>query len=154
MAYATDATANPGENISGTATEETYTMNGLALGDHYFWVRANCGSNGYSEWVGPVSVHIGYCVPDPSYVDGSGISNVTFGMGDNIVNNNTPKATYADYHTMIGAVQAGVQSTIAITYATGYTYGTIIWVDLDNSLSFEESEIVYTGTSENANPPR
>ena len=152
IAYATDATANPDENIAGTATEATYTMNDLALGDHYFWVRANCGTDGYSEWVGPVSVHIGYCVPTPSNVDGNGISNVTFGMGDNIVNNDTPKATYADYSSQIGAVQAGVESTIAITYATGYTYGTIIWVDLDNSLSFEDSEIVYTGTSGSDNP--
>ena len=152
VAYSTDNTANPDENIAGTATEETYTMSDLALGDHYFWVRANCGSDGYSEWVGPVSAHIGYCVPAPSSVDGNGISNVTFGMGDNIVNNDTPKATYADYSSQIGAVQAGVEATIAITYATGYTYGTIIWVDLDNSLSFEESEIVYTGTSENPNP--
>ena len=152
VAYSTDNTANPDENITGTATEETYTMNDLALGDHYFWVRANCGSDGYSEWVGPVSVHIGYCVPTPSNVDGNGISNVTFGMGDNIVNNDTPKATYADYSSQIGAVQAGVESTIAITYATGYTYGTIIWVDLDNSLSFEDSEIVYTGTSGDVNP--
>ncbi len=152
VAYSTDNTANPDENIAGTATEETYTMNDLALGDHYFWVRANCGSDGYSEWVGPVSVHIGYCVPTPSNVDGNGISNVTFGMGDNIVNNDTPKATYADYSSQIGAVQAGVESTIAITYATGYTYGTIIWVDLDNSLSFEDSEIVYKGTSGIDNP--
>ena len=152
VAYSTDNTANPDENIAGPATEETYTMNGLALGDHYFWVRANCGSNGYSEWVGPVSAHIGYCVPTPSNVDGNGISNVTFGMGDNIVNNTTPKATYADYSSQIGAVQAGVESTIAITYATGYDYGTIIWVDLDKSLSFEDSEIVYTGTSGSANP--
>ena len=152
VAYSTDNTANPDENIAGTATEETYTMNDLALGDHYFWVRANCGSDGYSEWVGPVSAHIGYCVPTPSNVDGNGISNVTFGMGDNIVNNDTPKATYADYSSQIGAVQAGVESTIAITYATGYDYGTIIWVDLDNSLSFEDSEIVYTGTSGSANP--
>ena len=152
VAYSTDNTANPDENIAGTATEETYTMSDLALGDHYFWVRANCGSDGYSEWVGPVSAHIGYCVPTPSNVDGNGISNVTFGMGDNIVNNDTPKATYADYSSQIGAVQAGAESTIAITYATGYTYGTIIWVDLDNSLSFEDSEIVYTGTSGSANP--
>ena len=153
IAHAMEATANPDESIVGTATEATYTMNDLALGDHYFWVRANCGgSNGNSQWVGPVSVHIGYCVPTPSNVDGNGISNVTFGMGDNIVNNDTPKATYADYSSQIGAVQAGVESTIAITYATGYTYGTIIWVDFDNSLSFEESEIVYTGTSGSANP--
>ena len=152
IAITTDDAADPADFIVGTATEATFTMNELALGDYYFWVRADCGNDGYSEWAGPVSFHIGYCVPTPSNVDGNGISNVTFGMGDNIVNNDTPKATYADYISEIGAVQAGVESTIAITYATGYTYGTIIWVDLDNSLSFEDSEIVYTGTSTNDNP--
>ncbi len=157
IAHAMEATANPDESIVGTATEATYTMNDLALGDHYFWVRANCGgSNGNSQWVGPVSVHIGYCAPAPASVDGSGISNVTFGMGDYIVNNNTTMgtsvATYLDFTNLTGALQAGVESTIAITYATGYTYGTIIWVDFDNSLSFEESEIIYMGTSTNTNP--
>ena len=154
VVYSTNANADPDEIVVGTfVNEATYTVNDLELGDYYFWVRANCGDeDGNSQWAGPVSVHIGYCVPNPSNVDGNGISNVTFGMGDNIVNNDTPKATYADYSSQIGAVQAGVESTIAITYATGYTYGTIIWVDLDNSLSFEDSEIVYTGTSESANP--
>ena len=158
VAYATDATANPDENIAGTATEETYTMNGLALGDHYIWVRANCGSNGYSEWVGPVSAHIGYCVPNPSSRDGKGITSVVFGTGDNVVSNvdetnGLPSAApyYGDYSSMVGAMHAGVESTVSITYATGsstvYSYGTIIWVDWDNSLSFEDNEIVYTGTS-------
>ncbi|MBR3467996.1 MAG: fibronectin type III domain-containing protein, partial [Bacteroidales bacterium] len=158
VAYATDATANPDENIAGTATEETYTMNGLALGDHYIWVRANCGSNGYSEWIGPVSAHIGYCVPNPSSRDGKGITSVVFGTGDNVVSNvdetnGLPSAApyYGDYSSMVGAMHAGVESTVSITYATGsstvYSYGTIIWVDWDNSLSFEDNEIVYTGTS-------
>ena len=153
VAYSTDNTANPDENIADTATDETYTMNGLALGDHYFWVRANCGSDGYSEWVGPVSVHIGYCVPNPTSHDGSGITGVSFGMGDYVVENggegtSIPASTpyYGDYSNMIGAVQAGVESTIAITTSTGsYPYTFVIWVDFDNSLSFEDSEVVYVG---------
>ena len=153
VAHATEATANPDENIAGTATEETYTMNDLALGDHYFWVRANCGSDGYSEWVGPVSVHIGYCVPNPTSHDGSGITGVSFGMGDYVVENggegtSIPASApyYGDYSNMIGAVQAGVESTIAITTGTGsYPYTFVIWVDFDNSLSFEDSEVVYVG---------
>lgn len=154
VAHATDATANPDDNIvAASVSDESYEMNSLALGDHYFWVRANCGgSNGSSIWAGPVSVHIGYCVPSVSSVDGDGISNVTFGMGDNVVNNNTSKATYIDCLDKIGAVQAGVEATIAITYATGYTYGTLIWVDLDKDLIFEDNEILYTGTSQSANP--
>ena len=153
VAHATEATANPDENIAGTATEETYTMNNLALVDHYFWVRANCGSDGYSEWVGPVSVHIGYCVPNPTSHDGSGITGVSFGMGDYVVENggegtSIPASApyYGDYSNMIGAVQAGVESTIAITTGTGsYPYTFVIWVDFDNSLSFEDSEVVYVG---------
>ena len=153
VAYATDATAVPAENIVGTVNEATYTIN-LELGDYYFWVRANCGDvDGYSQWAGPVSVHIGYCVPNPTSHDGSGITGVTFGMGDYVVENggegiSIPATSpyYGDYSDMIGAVQAGVESTIAITTATGsYPYTFVIWVDFDNSLSFEDSEIVYIG---------
>ena len=159
VAYATDATAEPEEFIVGTVNEATYTVNDLELGDYYFWVRANCGDvDGYSQWAGPASVHIGYCVPNPSTRDGKGITKVIFGTGDYLVNNvdetnGLPAASpfYGDYSSMVGAMQAGVESTISITYATGsgtvYSYGTIIWVDWDNSLSFEDSEIVYTGTS-------
>ena len=154
VAYATDATAEPEEFIVGTVNEATYTANDLELGDYYFWVRANCGDvDGYSQWAGPVSVHIGYCVPNPSSHDGSGITGVSFGMGDYVVENggegtSIPATSpyYGDYTDMIGAVQAGVESTIAITTSTGnYPYTFVIWVDFDNSLSFEDSEIVYIG---------
>ena len=155
IAYSTDGTANPADNIVDNTTGNTFNLGeavNLTEGDYYVWVRANCGTDGYSDWVGPITFHVGYCTPNPSSVDGNGISNVTFGTGDNVVNNDTPKATYADYSTLIGAVQAGVEATVAITYSTGYSYGTIIWVDLDNSLSFEDNEIVYTGTSTSDNP--
>jgi hypothetical protein len=154
VAYATEANADPAEFIAGTVNEATYTVNDLELGDYYFWVRANCGEvDGDSQWAGPVSVHIGYCVPNPSSHDGSGITGVSFGMGDYVVENggegvSIPATSpfYGDYTDMIGAVQAGVESTISITTATGsYPYTFVIWVDFDNSLSFEDSEIVYIG---------
>ena len=154
VAYAIDADADPAEFLVGTVNEATYTANDLELGDYYFWVRANCGDvDGYSTWAGPASVHIGYCVPNPSSHDGSGITGVSFGMGDYVVENggegtSIPATSpyYGDYTDMIGAVQAGVESTIAITTSTGnYPYTFVIWVDFDNSLSFEDSEIVYIG---------
>ena len=154
VAYSTDNTADPDENIDGTATSTTYTKTGLPLGDHYFWVRAICGGeDGNSTWAGPVSVHIGYCVPNPTSHDGSGITGVTFGMGSNVVENGDGTTSlpasapyYGDYSSMIGAVQAGVESTISITTATGsYPYTFVIWVDLDNSMSFEDSEVLYVG---------
>ncbi len=153
VAHSTDANADPSDNVVTTVSSATYTMNNLALHqDHYFWVRANCSATEQSAWTGPVSVHIGYCVPAPTSVDNDGISNVTFGMGDNVVNNDTPKATYADYSSQIGAVQAGVESSIAITFKTSYTYNTYVWVDLDNSLSFDADEVICYGESSSSNP--
>ena len=156
VAYSMDNTANPDDVIVATVNTTFHEFTNLALGDHYVWVRANCSATAQSEWAGPRNIHIGYCLPAPTSVDNQGISNVTFGIGDDIVNNTTTMgtgvATYLDYTSLTGALQAGVESTVAITYKTSYTYGTIIWVDFDNSLSFEESEIVYTGTSTNANP--
>ena len=76
VAYSLDATANPDDNIVANVSTTSYTMDGLELDkDHYFWVRSNCGSE-MSAWVGPRSIHIGYCVPAPTSVDGNGISNI------------------------------------------------------------------------------
>ena len=147
VAHATSATDDPSLNIVGTVDVMTYTFNDLTLGDHYFWVRSYCGSSEQSEWVGPISTSVGYCTPAPTSTDGQGISNVTFGKNNLIVNNDTPKAGYLDCTDQIGEVKAGYDAKIAITYATGYSYGTIIWVDLDNDLVFEESEILYKGQS-------
>ena len=152
IAHSMDATADPNNCIVGQANTTSYEFANLALGDHYVWVRANCGNNDYSDWSAKKSFHIGYCVPAPSSVDNNGISNVTFGMGDYVVNNDTPKATYADYSNLVGAVQQGVESTIAITFKTSYTYNTYVWVDLDNSLSFDADEVVCYGESTSSNP--
>ena len=153
VAYATDGTANPDDLTYTTVNINSYTKDNLAIDlDHYFWVRAHCDDLN-SAWAGPASVHIGYCVPNPTSHDGSGITGVTFGIGDYIVENGGEGSSipatapyYGDYTDMIGAVQAGVESTIAITTATGsYPYTFVIWVDFDNSLSFEDAEIVYIG---------
>ena len=69
-----------------------------------------------------------------------------------IVNNDTPKETYHDYSNLVGTMKAGVTSSVAITYATGYTYGTIIWVDWNNNLTLEDDEIMYKGQSASSNP--
>jgi len=155
VARATDANAAPADNIVATVTNASYTAKDLAIDiDHFFWVRAFFDTDGYSEWVGPASVHIGYCTPDPSSRDGKGITKVAFGTGDNVVNNvdetnGLPASTpyYYNYSSLIGAVHTNEEATVNITYDTYYSYGTIIWVDWDNSLTFEDSEIVYTGTS-------
>ena len=155
VAHATSDLADPNENIVAIVNTQSYSMHDLPDGDHYFWVRTLCAPNDQSVWAGPTSVHIGYCVPSPTEVYGDGISNVTFGSDGYVVNNNTHPTVqpfYADYTDQIGKVQAGVESTIAITYATGYPYYTYVWVDLDNSFSFDDNELVAFGYSTTANP--
>ncbi len=97
-----------------------------------------------------------YCTPTPSSVDGKGITAVTFGTDDVVNNSNSnglPASSpyYGDYTSMVGSSEAGETVTVAITYSTGsstvYSYGTLIWVDWNKNYTFEDSEIVYTGTS-------
>ncbi len=143
--------------------EQTATITGLTAETNYaagaFQVFANCGElDGVSAGADVPAFFTGYCVPNPTSRDGKGITSVVFGSGDEVVNNvdetnGLPAAApfYGNYSDMIGAMPAGVESTIAITYATGsstvYSYGTIIWVDWNNNMTFEDDEIVYTGTS-------
>ena len=96
-----------------------------------------------------------YCSPAPTRIDGEGITNVAFGSGSETVNNSNHPTTspyYGDYSSLVGAYQRGSTASVDITFATGYTYGTVIWVDWDNDYEFEDSEVVYTGTSGAANP--
>ncbi|TBX65986.1 hypothetical protein EZL74_11475 [Flavobacterium silvisoli] len=92
-----------------------------------------------------------YCTPAPTSVDGTGITNVT--MGD--INNTTAAETgnYGDYTTYNTSAAQLSTVNFAITYATGYTYGTKIWIDFNDNGSFADSgEQVYFGLSTNTNP--
>jgi hypothetical protein len=92
-----------------------------------------------------------YCTPAPSSVDGTGITNVT--MGD--INNTTGAETgnYGDYTAYSTSADQLATVNFAITYATGYTYGTKIWIDFnDNGVFTDSGEQVYYGLSTSANP--
>ena len=119
--------------------------------DYQIVVRAVCGTTP-GAWSSVLNIHIGYCLPNPTSRDGSGITSVAFGGMTNSTTHPTAAPFYGNYSDMSGTVAAGTEATVDITYATGYTYGTIIWVDWDNSLSFDADEVVYVGTSENSNP--
>lgn len=152
VAYSKDATANPDDNIVGLVDVKSFTKDNLDLGYHYFWVRSYCDAINQSAWAS-TSVYIGYCVPAPTSMDGTGITNVTFGIDPNIVNNNTTMSNndgirYLDCTSEIGALQAGVEAEVSITYGHTYSYGTFIWVDWNNDLDFEDDgEILYYGIS-------
>ena len=136
-------------------SSNTFTATGLTLGDDYtVRVRTICGAGDTSQWQ-VVDLHLGYCTPNPTSVGGNGIVNVSFGTGSEVVDNSQgPMGApfYGDYSTMAGAVAAGSDAEVDVTYATGSPYGTIIWVDWNRDFLFDGSEVVYVGESYATNP--
>jgi hypothetical protein len=95
-----------------------------------------------------------YCTPAPSSVDGAGITNVSFGVGTTVNNTTVAEAgNYGNYTNLIGAVIKGTTLPVNITYSTGFSYDTKIWVDWNNNFSFLDSgEEMYVGASTSTNP--
>ena len=154
VAYGTGT--NPDSMLFVYSNTASATITGLAPETNYnIYVSAICSPADVSPWSIPSNVYTGYCQPTPTSIDNQGITNVTFGTGEEVVNNSqrpTSAPYYGNYYTQVGAVQAGDSVNVDITYATGYTYGTIIWVDWNNNLTFDGNEVVYVGTAPNNNP--
>lgn len=133
----------------------SYVITGLNDDDYAtVRVRSICFDGYISEWSEAVAFYAAPCAPAPWCVDNNGIVNVTFGQTE-IVNNNTHPSSepfYGEYTSQVGNGAAGTYVPMSITYATGYTYGTIVWVNWNQDLEFTDDEVVYTGTSTNDNP--
>ena len=142
-----DATSTVYNNV---VSDTTVVLTNLTAETNYtVSVYAICAV-GDTATVTNGSFYTGYCTPNPTSVDGSGITSVSFGGMTNTTH--PASAGYGDYSSMSGSVPAGTTASVDITYATGYTYGTIIWVDWNNNLTFEGNEVVYVGESSNSNP--
>ena len=89
-----------------------------------------------------------YCPSIPSSNDDLGITNVQLGNLDFP----TPDVTYFDHTATTVDLPQGVNANLQIAFATGFTYDTNVWIDFDNSYTFDESELVNTATSLNNNP--
>lgn len=90
-----------------------------------------------------------YCDSMPTSNDGTGISNLQvattdFASGGDI--------TYEDFTGAPVDLGQGLSANVQVTFTTGYTYGTNIWIDLNDDLTFEASELLFTGESLAANP--
>jgi len=158
----TSATAPPNTTpATGTVSAGTTILNLSSLASnttYYLWVRSSCGTDIYGEWstvasfttlVAPVVT----CVPSGATFtqDVNGIINVTMGS----INNTTgiEANNYGDYSGLSTNAPQGSTVNVAITYGTGFTYDTAIWVDWNNDGDFNDaSEAVYTGVSAAPNP--
>src|SRR5690606_30122388 len=118
-----------------------------------FYVRQDCGDDGYSMWAGPFSFETGYCTPTYSYGCSSGakISNVT--TSDAILNiaNETGTSScgangYNDFTSMSASSPA--EAVVGITVGVGsYSGGVKVWIDWNNNGEFETDELMAESTS-------
>jgi len=135
----TSVSASPIYSPSGLTPDSTY----------YVYYQADCGGSDASDWVGPVTFLTGYCDSVPSSNDGSGITNVVLGSASFAGTD----VTYLDFTGTTVDLAQSVTANLQITFATGYTYGTNVWIDFNNDLVFDNTtELVYQGTSTNVNP--
>ena len=112
----------------------------------YYWkvtpfnnigVATGCTENMYTTFATGC-----YCDSAPTSVDGNGISNVV--LGTTSVANATD--TYTDSTATIVDFAQGINSNVQITFETGYTYDTNIWIDFNNDFDFTDAgELVKTG---------
>lgn len=119
------------------------------------WYRCLVTCSGNTGTSTATQVTLTYCTPSSSSVDGTGITNVTFGTGPT-VNNTTGAETnnYGNYSSQSGGLYQGQSATVAITFTTSiYDYNTVVWVDWNNDLDFADAgEQVYTGLSTTTAP--
>src|SRR5690606_10280273 len=90
------------------------------------------------------SFSVGYCSSIPTSNNGFGITGVT--MGD--VSFPVSDVLYYEYTDAVANIQAGTTVSSSVSFNTGYTYDTNIWIDLNDDGIFDNAtELVFDGAS-------
>ena len=91
-----------------------------------------------------------YCISTPSSNDGDGISNVFFGDSEFTSAGDTIR--YEDFTATAVSISQSTSAKLDITFATGLTYTTHVWVDFNDDYNFSSDELMFSGESTSANP--
>lgn len=130
--------------------------------NYFVWVRSSCGPGEFGEWSTNTTfttlpappVYCGGAVPSGASFaqDPNGIINFTMGSINNTTGTELPDY-YGDYSGLTANLAQGATVPVSITFGTGWTYDTIIWVDWNNDGDFNDAgEQVFSGTSAAPNP--
>jgi hypothetical protein len=127
---------------TGTTATTTFTAGGLNANTTYFaYVRSNCGPNGLSNWSAALSTFTGYCAAGATTIDEK-IQRVTMANIDNI---STANVGYENFTNITGIVDLGAVVPFSINLSPAYTSDQVlIWVDLNQNLVFEASELLFS----------
>lgn len=134
-------------------TALNYSYTGLLNTTYYYKVvpfNNNGDAVGCVEQSFTTSATGCYCTSVPTSNDANGITNVQLGT----TNFPTTDVTYFDHSATTVTMNQGLNNNVQITFATGYTYDTNIWIDFNNDYDFDDAgELVQTGiASTNINP--
>ena len=140
----------PGTGTIVTGVTNPYILTGLTSDTDYdFYVQAVCDPTNLSSFEGPFTFFTGYCQSLPTSNDGNGVTNVTIGVTDFP---SLGDVTYENQTTPVVDVFQGINTSVDITFATGFTYNANIWIDFNDDLIFDDTELVFQGESTNDNP--
>uniref|UniRef100_UPI00054EF91B GEVED domain-containing protein n=1 Tax=Flavobacterium filum TaxID=370974 RepID=UPI00054EF91B len=143
--------SNPG--FVANVTSLSYTPAVMAANTTYYWKIVPKNDNGDAVGCLEQSFTTGadllYCASVPTSNDASGITQVVLGSTSVTI----PDVTYQNNTATVVSVNQGAELNTQITFATGFTYDTNIWIDFNDNGSFADSgELVYTGVSLSTNP--
>jgi hypothetical protein len=129
----------------------TYSYVGSLNTSYYYKVvpfNANGDATGCAEQSFTTAATGCYCPSVPTSLDGTGITSIVVGT-TNFTNTNV---TYTNNTATPVSLQRNVTSPVVINFATGFTYNTYIWIDLNDNFIFDANELLYTGESAQPNP--
>ncbi len=148
VSYVWYADNGSGYAVVGGNTPTLSTSQSVAT-SYYCDVTCSTGPTTTSSGILSVGMNPGsacYCTPAPTSVDGTGITNVVYSTVSNPTG--AEAGNYGNYSAMIGDVPQNTTLNVDITFSTGYTYDTKIWVDWNDDGDFVDlGEEVYSGTS-------
>ena len=129
----------------------SYNFIGEIATDYYFTVvpfNSAGSATGCVEQTFTTAENGCYCTSVPTSNDGAGITNVVIGT-QNFANGDV---MYFDHTATTVDLAQGLEANLKVTFATGFTYGTNVWIDLNDNFTFEEDELVFSGESLSASP--
>ena len=89
-----------------------------------------------------------YCTSVPLSNDGLGITNVQL---EN-VNFPTTDVTYFDHSATVIDLPQELYTNLQVTFSTGWTYDTNVWIDFNDNFIFESNELLISANSTASNP--
>ncbi|WP_296381878.1 fibronectin type III domain-containing protein [Winogradskyella sp.] len=136
--------------VEADVTTNPFVLTGLNPDtDYEFYVQAICDPTNLSSFAGPGSFFTGYCESMPT-IDGNGVLNTTIGITDFPT---LGDVTYENHTSTIVNVFQEIQTDFEVLYGHQFTYDTNIWIDFNDDLIFDDTEVIYQGNSPGGNNP-